>query len=104
MSRKPIGELLISKGLATAADIDAAVEVQSSVGGRIGMILVRLGAVSEIDLLRTLSEQTGWAIQIRDEMPSPSAVQSFIEETRTQSGWWAAQEAVACAQLTSAPR
>ena len=95
MSRKPIGQLLISKGLATAADIDAAVEVQSSVGGRIGMILVRLGAVSEIDLLRTLSEQTGWAIQIRDEMPSPSAVQSFIEETRTQSGWWAAQEAVA---------
>ncbi|MEY4249077.1 MAG: hypothetical protein RJA87_710 [Pseudomonadota bacterium] len=95
MSRKPIGELLISKGLATAADIDAAVEVQTSVGGRIGMILVRLGAVSELDLLRTLSEQTGWAIQIRDEMPSPSAVQSFIEETRTQSGWWAAQEAVA---------
>lgn len=103
MTRIRIGDLLIKKGLVAPNDLNTALEVQRSVGGLLGMILVRLGALSEADLLAGLSEQLGLEIQTREGMPSPQQVQELIDQFRTQPSWWADQEAVAWHSNAGAP-
>jgi general secretion pathway protein E len=95
MSRVRIGDLLVKNGLVSPADLNSGLEIQRTVGGRLGMILVRLGALSEADLLKCLSQQLGLAVQTREEMPSPDQVKVLIDNTQTQASWWADQEAVA---------
>ena len=95
MITKRIGEILVASGRSARPDIDAALDVQRSVGGLVGMILVRMGSISETDLLQALSEQLGFPIQIREDMPPPPAVRALIDETHTLANWWADQEAVA---------
>ena len=58
---KLIGELLVERQLLQAEDIDKALKIQESVGGRLGTILTRIGATSEDAVLSTLSDQLGWA-------------------------------------------
>ena len=53
----PLGELLLKRMAIRAADLDRALELQASVGGRLGSLLVRIGALSEEQLLEALSEQ-----------------------------------------------
>ena len=95
MTRTRIGDLLVGNGLVGPGDVMSAREVQGAVGGRLGMILVRLGALSEADLLTTLARQLGLEIQLREAMPTPDQVQAFMAETQTLAGWWSDQEAVA---------
>jgi general secretion pathway protein E len=95
MSAQRLGEMLVGKGLIRAQDLEAALSVQASVGGLIGLILVRMGALSESDLLEVVSEQLGLPVQVRDAMPSPVQVESFLEETRTTHTWWVERQAVA---------
>jgi general secretion pathway protein E len=52
-----LGDLLLEGGLAGEADIERAAALQAQVGGRIGSVLTRLGAVSEDNLLQVLSTQ-----------------------------------------------
>jgi sirohydrochlorin ferrochelatase len=52
-----LGEILIAQGLATRADIDAALERQKEEGGRLGSILVAMGVLSVSQLLLTLHNQ-----------------------------------------------
>jgi len=53
-----IGELLVERGLIQESDLRKALHIQASGGGRLGAILVRIGALSEEVLLEeTLSEQ-----------------------------------------------
>jgi general secretion pathway protein E len=56
---RPLGEILLAKGLVTAAQIDEALATQAEKGGRIGEILVAMKAVREDDMLRALAEQIG---------------------------------------------
>ncbi len=56
-----IGELLVAQGKASEADVAQALEFQAGHGGRLGAILVRMGALSEEALLPVLSEQLGFA-------------------------------------------
>jgi general secretion pathway protein E len=95
MSSQRLGELLIAKGLIRQQDLDGALSVQNSVGGLLGLILVRVGALSESDLLGVLSEQLSMPIQARDAMPSPAQVEAFFDETRTTHAWWSERQAVA---------
>ena len=90
-----LGELLIAKNLIRSSDLESALSLQASVGGLLGLILVRLGAVSESDLLATLSEQLGMPVQTREDMPSPAEVEAFLEDTRTTHAWWSEHQAVA---------
>jgi general secretion pathway protein E len=71
MTRTRLGDLLVGNGLIGPGDLISALEVQGAVGGRLGMILVRLGALSEADLLVTLAGQLGLEIQLREAMPTP---------------------------------
>ncbi len=54
-----IGDLLTRTGLITADQLNQAIEAQKSQGGFIGGHLVRLGYITEPDLLQTLSQQYG---------------------------------------------
>lgn len=57
MARKRIGELLLERRAITQAQLDQALLAQQRSGGqRLGMILVSLGAISEVQLAQVLAE------------------------------------------------
>jgi general secretion pathway protein E len=64
-----IGELLVAEGKATEADVAQALAFQAAHGGRLGAILVRMGALSEEALLPVLSRQLGFALFDPEEFP-----------------------------------
>lgn len=55
--QKKVGEILLENGLIDKVQLDAALRRQKQWGGRLGANLVKLGYISEISLLRFLSEQ-----------------------------------------------
>jgi len=69
MSTAPIGELLIAQGKVTETDVVQALSFQKAHGGRLGMILVRMGALSEEALLPVLSQQLGFPQINPEEFP-----------------------------------
>ncbi len=54
-----LGELLVKAQLIDEKQLDKALEEQKRVGGRLGEILIRLGFVSEEDIIECLSHQYG---------------------------------------------
>ena len=57
-----IGELLLARELVQAAERDRALAFQAEHGGQLGMVLVRMGALSEDALYAGLAEQLGQAL------------------------------------------
>ncbi|MBS0381164.1 MAG: type II/IV secretion system protein [Proteobacteria bacterium] len=71
MAAKPLlGEMLVSEGTVRTADVERALEMQKQLGGRLGSLLLRVGAVSEDSLLEALSRQLGLPLLGR-ELPAP---------------------------------
>lgn len=63
MSRPPaplLGQLLVVHGLITDSDLQTALRTQKLQGGRIGEILVGMGALGEAELARMLKLQTSY--------------------------------------------
>ena len=90
-----LGELLIERGLVRSGDLTNALVLQSQNGGLIGLNLVRLGALSESQLLDVLSEQLGLAVLAPEDAPTPEQISAFLAELRSPLSWWAEREAVA---------
>ena len=65
-----LGELLVEAGLLGPADLERGLALQQKLGGRIGSVLMRIGAVSEDNLLQTLSRQLGMPLMGAD-VPAP---------------------------------
>ena len=65
-----LGELLLEAGLVGAADLERALALQQRIGGRLGSVLMRTGALSEDNLLQVLSRQLGLPVMGR-EVPAP---------------------------------
>jgi type IV pilus assembly protein PilB len=57
--KKPLGQILLEKGLITQEQLDEALQVQKNTTEQLGRILVDLGYVSERDVLRAHAEQLG---------------------------------------------
>jgi len=57
---KPLGELLIEKGIINRAQVKKALKVQKERGGLIGEIIVSLGFAKEEDIAHVLSLQYGF--------------------------------------------
>jgi len=57
--RKRLGEMLIEANLITESQLRGALGRQKKWGGRLGANLIKLGNISEQDLLRFLASQTG---------------------------------------------
>jgi hypothetical protein len=58
--RRPLGELLVGKGLVTEDELEAALAQQRLDGRPLGQILVASGALTPQNLARTLTEQCGF--------------------------------------------
>src|SRR4051812_33319675 len=71
----PLGEMLLANGLLEQDDLDKALAFQADYGGRLGSILVRMGALSESDLLQVLSHQL--ATDVLEPEDLPKATQPF---------------------------
>ena len=92
---KRLGEVLIERGMIRPADLANALTLQSQNGGLLGLNLVRLGAVSEAQLLDVLSDQLGFGVLAPENSPTPEQVASFLSEIRSPLNWWAEREAIA---------
>lgn len=92
---KRIGELLLERHYIEQRDLDKALVAQAQVGGRLGSVLVRSGAVSETHLLEVLSAQLEQPI-VGDEIANPTDQE--IDEAIGLAGlsvdWLLQQEAV----------
>src|SRR5271170_3436813 len=84
-----IGEVLFARGLISADDLERGLAFQTRFGGRIGAVLVRMGALSESDLLGALSEQLGLPILDRADIPAdPTVILATIERSGQPVEWW----------------
>ncbi len=57
--RKRLGEILISADVITPAQLEEALNMQKTLGLRLGEVLIRQGLVTEDDILRTMRRQLG---------------------------------------------
>jgi hypothetical protein len=62
-SWRPLGELLMAKGLLTTGELEAALAEQKRSGRLVGEILVESGALTAFSLARALTEQHGVELQ-----------------------------------------
>lgn len=92
---KKIGELLLERGCIEQRDLEKALVVQRQVGGRLGAVLVRSGAVSETNLLEALGEQLAQPV-VGSPMapPSDEEIEAALELTGLETDWLLQQEAV----------
>ncbi len=91
---KKIGELLLERGLIQETDLRKALQLQQSTGGRLGSILIRVGAVSEEALLPILSEQLGLPSLSRETLPAQGEVFDFLSESKIPLDWFIDQQVV----------
>lgn len=57
---KPLGQILVERGVINPAHLEKALEVQKKEGGLIGEIIVKLGFAKEDDIAHCLSLQFGF--------------------------------------------
>jgi hypothetical protein len=67
-SWRPLGALLVEKGLLTEQELEAALAEQRRTGRLVGQILVERGSLSAFALARALSEQHGVELQTEAEL------------------------------------
>jgi len=60
INKKPLGELLLDRGIIDQSQMDKALDFQREKGGLIGEILVELGFVKEDDIAQALTAQYGF--------------------------------------------
>ena len=86
---KFLGEMLVERGAISTADLDKAQQIQNSVGGRLGALLVANGAVSEDIVLATQAERLGVAYLRADaDLPEDIAVYRFMAESPVKLDWF----------------
>lgn len=93
--RRRLGELLLERQLITSTDLHNGLSLQAQNGGLIGLNLVRLGALSEAQLLEVLSDQLGLTVLASEDAPAPDRIVAFLAEIGSPVSWWAEREAVA---------
>ena len=88
MTSKRIGELLIERGLVQQSDVEKALQMQGNTGGRIGSALVRIGALSEENLLVTLSDQLGVPIARSEDFLDVQQAYLFLQSSPINFDWF----------------
>jgi general secretion pathway protein E len=90
-----IGQLLLARGYITEEDLERGLAFQARFGGRLGAVLVRMGALSETDLLSALSELLGLPVLDKADIPTqPAVALATMEKSGLPAEWWLDQEAV----------
>ncbi|WP_442682427.1 GspE/PulE family protein [Stenotrophomonas sp. JC08] len=84
-----LGELLVDRQIVSAGDVHKALAFQAQFGGRIGSVLVRLGALSEDSLVPVLSDQLNIPMLAGEEWPaSGEDVRSVLNGAGYSLEWW----------------
>src|SRR5581483_9344104 len=92
---RPLGQMLLAGGLIGESDLELGLAFQARFGGRLGAVLVRIGALAESNLLLALSDQLGLpVIEGRDLPADPAAVLATIERSVHPPEWWLDHEPV----------
>ena len=91
----PIGRMLIDRGLISATDLDQSLSFQREFGGRLGSILVRLGALSEDALLPVLSHQTEVDLIHESALPDAAQLNEAVALSEIPADWFIEQGVVA---------
>jgi general secretion pathway protein E len=95
MKCQRLGELLRGRELVSDRELADALALQSLAGGLRGQLLIRTGALSEVDLLAVLSDELGLAVLAAGEAPAAAQVARFLAEIRSPLAWWAQRQAIA---------
>src|SRR5712691_8785158 len=84
-----LGQMLLARGLLSAVDLERGLAFQTRFGGRLGAVLIRIGALPESELLSVLSEQLGLPILAGTDMPSdPGLVLAAARRSGYPAEWW----------------
>jgi hypothetical protein len=75
-SWRPLGALLVEKGLLTEQELEAALSEQRRTGRLVGQILVERGSLSAFALARALSEQHGVELQTDAQLDANASPQA----------------------------
>jgi len=89
-----LGEILLQRGLVRPDDITNALSLQAQNQALIGLNLVRLGALSETQLLEVLSDQLGLPVLLAEEAPAPELISALLDEMGSPLNWWVEREAI----------
>ena len=92
----PLCSLLVAQGKISEKDAHNALTYQHNLGGSLGAILIRLGAISEESLLECLSSHLG--VSVLDPLEIPTDSQTYleaIENSGIELDWWLDQEVLA---------
>ncbi|HMC72417.1 MAG TPA: hypothetical protein VKJ07_24905, partial [Mycobacteriales bacterium] len=80
-SQVRLGERLVQHALVLPHQVDDALARQKESGGRLGRVLVDLGAVQERDMVGVLAKQIGVpAADLRHETPEPDVISLLAED------------------------
>jgi general secretion pathway protein E len=93
--RRRLGEVLVAKAMVRPDDVANALNLQAQNGALLGLNLVRLGALSESQLLEVLSEELGLDVLAPEDAPEPSRISTFLDEINSPLAWWAERNAIA---------
>lgn len=90
-----LGQILLAQGAINARDLDKALVAQKQMGGRLGALLMRAGALSETQLLQALQTQLQLPLlDVEIPAPGPEQLKAAIEQTGIDVGWLLQNEAV----------
>jgi general secretion pathway protein E len=95
MQSQRLGELLRGRELISDRELADALALQSLAGGLLGQLLIRIGALSEADLLSVLGSELGLEVLRPGEAPGAGEVARFFADIRSPTAWWAQRQAVA---------
>lgn len=90
-----IGQRLLQAGFIKDEELTKALQIQTAIGGRLGGILVRIGAVSEENLLRELADQLQMPLLgLGEPLPDDIRVYETCLESPIQFDWFIDQEVI----------
>ena len=78
---KQLGEILLTEGLVTEAQLLAAIDEQTAMGTSLGRTLVELGMLTEAQLVRALAAQVGMEFVDLDEYPVDRKAVQVVSES-----------------------
>ncbi len=93
-AERRLGEWLIERQAVGEAEVARALQWQSEHGGRIGAVLVRMGALSEEGLYAALAAQTGLPLLTEAGALGSEAVAAAVRGLPMSAAWWTSRQAI----------
>jgi len=97
--RRRLGEWLLELEAVAPADLERALQWQAESGGRLGSVLVRMGALSEEELYRALGQQSGLPALSDLSLVAREAVADALKVLPLSAAWWLRQRALPWLQV-----